>query len=121
MTKMNSSDEFDKELKVVDAIYNEEGKSEDESVSLSSISDVEDYQNFADGLDAVDLNSSRFNIVEFEESIEDKDESKNIESMYGENSPPCCSKKCNKVIPESIAIESRGYFQEMSKTDQDLV
>lgn len=56
---MNKSEEFDKELEVMDAICNDEDKSEDESVSASSV---------AEGLNTIDLHGSRFNIFEFEES-----------------------------------------------------
>lgn len=120
---MNCSDEFDKELEVVDEIYNDtndENKLEDDSIT-ADISEVENYADFVEDLNAVATNSSRFDIVELEESIEDKEESVMVESMYGENSPPCCSKKCNKIISENIVIESRRFFQEMSKADQDLV
>lgn len=115
---MSASDRFNEDLKELDEIYLEDEDSTRtsfESVSANTSVVTED-QSFMDNDDV-----SKCGIVEIEKSAEDLEDSISIQLMYGKDSQPCCSKLCNELIPESLAVESKRFFQEMSKEDQDLV
>lgn len=41
--------------------------------------------------------------------------------MFSPEAEPCCSLKCNKVLPEDLVQEFRDAFHELTKYEQDLV
>lgn len=113
---MDISDSFDDDLKRLDSLYGDDDIDMTLSKSVgANTSGLTENQSFLH-----DVSESNI-ISELEESVEDIQESMNIDLMFGEKIEACCSKECNKIIPENFAIQTRQFFQELSKPEQDLV
>lgn len=56
-----------------------------------------------------------------ERSAIDLKDQKRLSDFYGPESKICCSMKCNRTIPEDVALQHRYSFLELTKDEQDLV
>ncbi|XKL67403.1 hypothetical protein PGB90_002894 [Kerria lacca] len=113
-------DENDIEVEQTDVVCDEDESTASSGLNITSENFETKYAEFEENLIDTQQNSFPINIVELEESIEDKNKFEIINSFYGKNSLEYCSKQCNKKISRDMAVESCRYCQEMDNVNQDL-
>lgn len=124
-----SSDTFESEIAIVLSCYGLNDDHDAENLQITSttvrIETPLDYNQFIEEIEGTELedtdDSDSDTTVEINMSLEDVEEARSVASMFATDAPPCCTRKCNKTLEESMVTKTRDSFHELSKLEQDLV